>query len=166
MAFRSIRRIWAAPFFLIPGLALAAPQPQARAFVSGKKGVDSAICGRKAPCRTFERAISLTCPGAEVVVLDSNAPIDAAISECSFTGHGAGVIGVVADITLDRSVVANIGSGGQDDVEIARGLLFLTNDAIPNAYRGVVIAGDASACALGNNFIANVRGTIDHCPLQ
>jgi len=108
MAFRSIRRILTALLFLTPGLAQAAPQPQARTFVSAKTGSDSANCSRTSPCRTFNRAISLTSPGGEVVALDSG-------------GYGAVTISQAVTLEAPDGVYAGMTVSAGDGITVAAG---------------------------------------------
>jgi hypothetical protein len=95
--------------------------------------------------------------------------IYAVLSECTVGGLSGGVFGgnSVA-LTVDRSVFAGLGSTSTTPDVAIEGFatLFLTNSVIPNGYSGVLVAGGANACEFGNNVIANVRGTINQCPLR
>jgi len=79
-------RTAALALFLLPAAALAAP----RAWVSATFGIDTGVCSRPAPCRTFTYAITKVDAGGEVNVLDSG-------------GYG--------EMTITKSVIVNVAPG-------------------------------------------------------
>jgi len=79
-------RVAAFVLVLFPALASAAP----RAWVSATFGIDTGVCSRPAPCRTFTYAIAKVDAGGEVNVLDSG-------------GYG--------EMTITKSVTVNVASG-------------------------------------------------------
>jgi len=84
-------RVAAFVLVLFPALASAAP----RAWVSATFGVDTGICTRPVPCRTFTYAISQVDAGGEVNVLDSG-------------GYGAMMITKAVTINVASGVTAGI----------------------------------------------------------
>ena len=146
MAFRWFRRISAALLFLTPVLTQAAPQPQARTFVSAKKGSDSANCGRTSPCRTFNRAIALTSPGGEVVALDSG-------------GYGAVTISQAVTLEAPDGVYAGMTVSAGDGITVAAG----ASDVI--VLRGLTVVGAGTS---GNGVTIASAGTVhvEHCTIR
>ena len=80
-------------------IAAAAP----RAWVSATLGIDTGICTRPAPCRTFTYAITKVDAGGEVNVLDSG-------------GYG--------EMTITKSVTVNVASG------VTAGIVAAVADAV------------------------------------
>jgi len=142
----TIRRISAAFLFVIPALAQAAPQPQPRTFVSAKEGSDSANCSRTSPCRTFSRAIAMTVPGGEVVVLDSG-------------GYGAVTINQAVSLEAPDGVYAGITASSGDAITVASGV----NDVV--VLRGLTLVGAGTS---GNGITVASAGTVhvEHCSIR
>src|SRR5436309_470243 len=74
-------------------------------------GVDTNDCTRPAPCRTFGRAVTVSNPGAEVVVMDS-------------AGYGPVTIDKAISIIAPPSVHAAIAPPSGDAITIATGIAF------------------------------------------
>lgn len=144
MKIRWFRRISAACLVLAPGLAQAAAQP--RTFVSAKKGSDSANCSRTSPCRTFGRAIAVTTPGGEVIVLDSG-------------GYGAVTISQAVSLEAPEGVYAGITVASGDGITVAAG----TSDVV--VLRGLTLVGAGTS---GNGITVASAGTvhIEHCTIR
>lgn len=144
MRIRTFLGISAACVVLAPALAQAAPQP--RTFVSAKKGSDAANCSRTSPCRTFGRAIAVTTPGGEVVVLDSG-------------GYGAVTISQAVSLEAPEGIYAGITASTGDAITVAAGV----NDVV--VLRGLTLTGTSAA---GNGITVVSAGTVhvEHCTIR
>ncbi len=114
-------------------IAAAAP----RAWVSATLGIDTGICTRPAPCRTFTYAITKVDAGGEVNVLDSG-------------GYG--------EMTITKSVTVNVASG------VTAGIVAAVADAVTiNAGTSdeIILRGLTISCAAGRHGIkANTFGVL------
>src|SRR5206468_1189869 len=98
-------------------------------------GVDTNDCTRPAPCRTFGRAVTVSNPGAEVVVMDS-------------AGYGPVTIDKAISIIAPPSVHAAIAPPSGDAITIATGIAF------PVILRGLYLNGQGGTIGIvqqGNN---------------
>jgi len=122
----------AAVLLLVAGTAEGAQ----RTFVSTAGSDASASCSLGAPCRGFAKAITLTDPSGEIVVLDSG-------------GYGSVTIGKSVTITSPAGVYAGISVfAGQDGIVVGPGsgkvvLRGLTINGQGGNYGIRVLAGDA-----------------------
>lgn len=102
--------------FLLSAIANAAP----RAWVSATTGVDTGICTRTSPCRTFTYAITQVDAGGEVDPLDSG-------------GYGEMTITKAVTVNVPPGITAGIVASAADGVTISAGV----NDEI--ILRGLTI---------------------------
>lgn len=91
-----------------------------RTFVSGS-GNDNAPCTRQKPCRTFDRAISLTDPGGEVLALDSAGYGPFTVRKALTVAAAPGVYAGITETTPIPTIAIDIAAGSSDTV-ILRGL--------------------------------------------
>jgi hypothetical protein len=132
---RAIATIFAS--CVLAALSASAAFAQQRTFVSGS-GSDSNDCSRIAPCRTFNRAISLTSAGGEVYVLDT-------------AGYGPFAINKSVSVTAPQGVTAGISVFSGDGIDInAAG-----NDVV--VLRGLTVNNQGST---GSGILFNTGGTL------
>jgi hypothetical protein len=130
---------------LIVALALAVTARPAlavqRTFVSAAGSDASASCGLAAPCRTFARAITLTDPSGEIVVLDSGgygavtvnknvtiqSPAGVYAGLSVFAGDGITVVAPATKVIL-RGLTIN-GQGGNNGIRVQAGEVHIENVA-------------------------------------
>lgn len=117
-----------------------------RTFVSST-GVDSGVCGRAAPCRTFSFAVAQTSAGGELDVLDT-------------AGYGP--------VTITQSISINNPEGSIASVAVPAGQNGVTINAAAGSnvvLRGLTIEG---AGVGGNGIVFNTGGdlSIDRCVVQ
>lgn len=129
----SLRRYAISIVFVI-SVATVASAAQ-RTFVSAANGADANSCTRNSPCRNFARAIAMTDPGGEVIVLDSGGygtvTINQSVSLVSPAGVYAGVTAfsgnaITIDSTLANAVVRITGLtlnglGGENGLDYSGG---------------------------------------------
>ena len=129
-----------------------------RTFVSTTGADTSATCSLAAPCRGFAKALTLTDPGGEIVVLDSggygsvtvnkNVTIDspagayAGISVFA-TFDGITVAAPAAKVVL-RGLTIN-GQGGNNGIRVQAGEVHVENVVVSNmGQAGILIEGGTS----------------------
>ncbi len=118
---------------------------QQRSFVASD-GLDTNVCTRAAPCRSFASAIAQTLPGGEVVVIDS-----AGYGPVTISGPISLIAppGVYAGISVSSGIGVNV-TAGSSDIVVLRGL------SINNVGTGT--AGIVAASGL--------RVVIDRCSIS
>jgi hypothetical protein len=113
---RAVKVILAATFIL--AFTSVAQAQLNRSFVSAQIGNDTNTCVPTAPCRGFTKALSVTNPGGEIVVLDSGGYGSSLTIDKPVTIVAAGVYAGMA-VTAGTGIIVSV--GGSEKV-ILRGL--------------------------------------------
>lgn len=152
-------------FFAIPALA------GQRSFVS-TLGDDANVCVLTAPCRGFAKAVTVTDPGGEIVVLDSGGygpvSVNKNVSIIAPAGVYAGIsvfaasdgITVVAPATRValRGLTIN-GQGGDHGIRVQAGEVNVENVVVSNMLgAGVLVEGGSAVRVSGTTLRGNVTG--------
>ena len=136
----------AAPFGASVDLVVSSGPPNAQRTAVSPMGFDTNPCTFSAPCRTFDRAISLTQPGGEVIVLDSAGygpmTIDRAITIAAASGVYAGIsvgsgTGIVVNPGSGRVTLKGLtinGIGGARGIDLQSGDALYIDDCIVSGF--------------------------------
>ncbi len=150
------RRLAVAALPLVLGVATTVDAAQ-RTFVS-TIGQDAFACSLAAPCRGFAKALTVTDPGGEIVVLDSggygpvtvnkNVTIAAPAGVYAGISVFAGGDGVVVTAPATRVVLRGLtinGQGGNNGVRVQAGEVHIESTVISNmGWAGILVEGGSS----------------------
>ncbi len=155
--------------FMLAGVNAASAAQ--RTFVS-TSGNDANSCTLAAPCRGFTRAITVTDPGGELVVLDSggygSVTVNKNVSILSPTGVYAGISvpaagdGITVTSPATKVVLRGLsinGQGGNNGIRIQAGEVHVESMVISNmAAAGILVEGGTSVRISGTVSRSNVDG--------
>jgi len=159
--------------FILSILSVVEPVLAAqRTFVSTTGSDGSATCSLAAPCRGLAKALTLTDPGGEIIVLESGGygavTIDKSVSINSPAGVYAGIsvfaatdgVTVVAPATkvVLRGLTIN-GQGGNNGIRLQAGEVHIENVVVSNmGQSGILIEGGTSVRISGTVVRSNGDG--------
>ncbi len=172
MSTRTVFRAAFAVAFSLSLLCIVLPAQSAqRTFVS-TSGNDANACSIAAPCRGFAKAITVTDPGGELVVLDSGGygfvTVNKNVTIVSPAGVYAGISvfaaqdGITVTAPATRVVLRGLtinGQGGNNGIRVQAGEVHVEGAEISNlAQAGILVEGGSSVRISGTVSRSNVDG--------
>ena len=132
-----------------------------RTFVATSGADSSLTCALTAPCRGFAKALTLTDPGGEIVVLDSggygsvtvnknvtiNSPAGVYAGISVFTGNDGVVIAAPASKVVLRGLTIN-GQGGNTGIRVQAGEVHIENVVVSNMLQAGIGVESGSSVRL------------------
>jgi hypothetical protein len=144
-----------------------------RTFVSAQVGNDANSCVPTAPCRFLPRALSVTNPGGEIIILDSggygatltinksvtiNAPAGVYAGMSVTAGSGVIINAAPSDVIIIRGLTLN-GSGGTTGINfVAGGVVHVENCVVNGFTANGISIGTAGQLFLKDNIVRNNAG--------